>query len=169
MLTESQVTLPAEVTSILGLVRTLSHWMFGCFLAGACLAFVMIFITPLSVFSRWAAFFVAIFTFLAALLITVGSVIATAMWIIFRNALTSVTELNIGANIGIQMFVFMWIASGTAIIAWLVQMGLCCCCASRRDVKTGRKRGSKKAYNTETVGVSEKPARRVFFGRTRKS
>lgn len=105
-----------------------------------------------------------IFTFLAALLITVAAVIATVMFIIMRNAFTSVAEINIQANLGNQMFAFMWIAAGTAIIAWLIQLGECCCCASRRDVRTGRKMGSKKAWNTETVGVSEKP-RRGMFGR----
>ena len=141
--------------------------MFGLFLSGACLAFVMIFITPLSVFSRWAAFFISIFTFLTALFITVASVIATVMFIIMENAFTSVTEINIGATLGIKMFVFMWIAAGCAILAFLIQLGECCCCASRRDVRTGRKRGSKKAWNTETVGISEKPRQRGMFGRKR--
>jgi len=141
--------------------------MFGLFLSGACLAFVLIFINPLSVFSRWVAFVVAIFNFLAALFITVAAVIATVMFIIMKNAFTSVEGLNVNATIGLEMFVFMWIAAGCAIIAWLIQMGECCCCASRRDVRTGRKRGSKKAWNTETTGVNEKPARRGMFGRKR--
>lgn len=148
------VSLPAELTSILDLVKTVSQWMFGLFLSGACVSFVMIFITPLSVYSRWAALFVGFFTFVAALLTTVATVLATVLFIIFRNAITSVTEINIGAHVGTEMFVFMWIASGASIIAWLIQMGLCCCCASRRDVRRGKKRGSKKAWKTETVGVN---------------
>jgi len=84
-----------------------------------------------------------------------------------ENAFTSVTEINIGATLGIKMFVFMWIAAGCAILAFLIQLGECCCCASRRDVRTGRKRGSKKAWNTETVGISEKPRQRGMFGRKR--
>ena len=28
-----------------------------------------------------------------------------------------------------------------------MQLGLCCCCASRRDVKTGRKSGAMKAVS----------------------
>lgn len=142
--------------------------MFGLFLSGTCLAFVMMFLVPLSVFSRWATLPIAIFTFLAALFITVAAVIATVLFIIMQNAVTAVTELNIGANIGTQMFAFMWIAAGTAILAWLIQMGLCCCCASRRDVRRGKKRGSKKAWNTETPGTSEKPPKRGMFGRKNK-
>jgi hypothetical protein len=127
--------------------------MFGLFLTGTCLTFVLIFLMPISVFTRWLALPVAIFAFLNALIVTAASIIATVMFIIFRNTITGVAELNIGAEIGLTIFVFMWIASAFTIFAWLVQMGLCCCCASRRDVKTGRKRGSEKAYDGALSGV----------------
>jgi hypothetical protein len=87
------------------------------------------------------------------------------MFIIMQNAFTSVTELNIGAQLGAKMFAFMWIASAFSILAWLIQTSLCCCCASRRDVKRGKKIGSKKAWQTETPGVSEKESKRGVFGR----
>ncbi|GAB7351969.1 hypothetical protein MBLNU459_g2497t2 [Dothideomycetes sp. NU459] len=149
LLAGATITLPVEVTNILDLIKIVSHWMFGLFLSGACLAFVMIFLNPLAVYSRWLALFTGIFTFLAALLITVAAVIATVLFVIMKNAFTSVTELNIGAELGVEMFAFMWIA----------------------DVKRGKKRGSKKAWNTETTGVNdvnfngEKPAKKGFFGR----
>ncbi|KAG9675808.1 integral membrane protein-like protein, partial [Aureobasidium melanogenum] len=165
LLAGATIALPTDLTDILGLIKTVSHWMFGLFLAGACLSFVMIFLNPLAVFSRWLTLFTGIFTFLTALLITVATIIATVMFIIMQNAFTSVTELNIGANLGGKMFAFMWIATAFSIIAWLIQTSLCCCCASRRDVKRGKKIGSKKAWQTETPGVSEKESKRGFFGR----
>lgn len=128
--------------------------MFALFLSGACLSFVMMFLVPLSVYSRWATLPIMIFTFLAALFTTVASVIATVLFIIMKNAVTSVTELNIGAQIGVKMFAFMWIAAGAAILAWLIQLSLCCCCASRRDVKRGKKKGNKKAW--ENPAMEEK-------------
>lgn len=145
--------------------------MFGLFLTGTCLSFVLIFLMPISVFTRWLALPVAILAFLNALIVTAASIIATVMFIIFRNTITGVKELNIGASIGVTLFVFMWIASGFTILAWLVQMGLCCCCASRRDVKTGRKRGSEKAYhtaaaNTQMTGAKvEEPRKKRFWQR----
>lgn len=141
--------------------------MFGLFLSGACLEFVMMFLVPLSVFSRWATFPIMIFTFLGALFTTVAAVIATVLFIIAQRAVTSATQINIGASIGVEMFAFMWIAAGSAILAWLIQLGQCCCCASRRDVRLGKKRGSKKAWGTETTGMSEKPAgqKRGMFGK----
>lgn len=145
--------------------------MFGLFLTAACLNFLLIFIVPLSIFTRWANLPIAIFTFLGALFVTAAAIIATVMFIIMQNVITSATQLNIHATIGVEMFAFMWIAAATAVLAWLVQMGMCCCCASRRDVRTGRKRGSKKAWNTETPGVSEKSKKKKglpVFGRTKR-
>ena len=95
-------------------------------------------------------------TFLAALFTAVASVLATVMFIIMQNAITQVQQLNIGASIGIEMFVFMWIAAGTAILAWIIQLSLCCCCASRRDVKKGKKRGSMKAWKNDGPNMGEK-------------
>jgi hypothetical protein len=141
--------------------------MFGLFLTGTVLEFVMIFLTPLALYSRWASLATGTLTFLAALCTTVATVIATVLWIIFKNAMKSQTELNIGATIGIKMFVLMWIAAAFAILAWLIQMGLCCCCASRRDVKRGKKRGSKKAGIQNGMYSTEKPPKRKFFGRRR--
>lgn len=146
LLSGATINLPSEVTKILDLIRLVSHFMFGFFLSGTCLAFVMIFAAPLSIFSRWFSLLTSIFTFIVALLLTVASVIATVMFIIMRNAFTSVEDLNIKAALGQRMFAFMWIASGAAIIAALIQIGQCCCCASMRDVKTGRRTGSKKAW-----------------------
>ncbi len=130
--------------------------MFGLFLAGACLTFVMIFLAPLAVYSRWASLPLMVGTFLAALCTTVAAVIATVMFIIMQRAITQVEQLNIGASIGIEMFAFMWIAAGAAVLAWLIQLSLCCCCASRRDVKTGRKRGSMKAWRDDGASADEK-------------
>lgn len=130
--------------------------MFGLFLTGACLTTVCIPLAPLSIYSRWATLPIMLLTFLAALVTTVASVIATVMFIIMKNAITAATELNIGASLGVEMFAFMWIASGTAILAWIVMLGQCCCCASRRDVRTGRKRGSMKAWGDgDRVGGRE--------------
>lgn len=140
------VNLPADINDILDLIKLASQWMFGLFLTSACLSFILMFLMPISVFSRWWTLPIAILAFLNALFVTAASVIATVMFIIFRNVISGVSELNISANIGSYLFGFMWTASAFAIFAWLVQMGLCCCCASRRDVRKGKKRGNEKAY-----------------------
>ena len=129
--------------------------MFGLFLTGTVLSFVLIFAMPLSIFTRWLTLPVAILAFLNALFVTVASVIATVMFVIFRNTIGGVAELNLEAEIGTTMFAFMWVASAFSIFAWLVQMGMCCCCASRRDVKKGKKRGNEKAYHMDGAAATE--------------
>lgn len=125
----------------------------------------MIFIVLLSVFSRWTAFLVMIFTAIDGICIIGASVIATVMFgtllldvlmvilhanyfvVIMQNVFqNTITQVNIGATIGIKMFAFMWVASACALIAFLIQLCLCCCCVSRRDVKKGKKKGIK-AYD----------------------
>lgn len=147
--------------------------MFGLFLTGTILSFLLIFLMPISLFTRWLALPVSLLAFLNALIVTAASIIATVMFIIFRDTITGVAELNIGAEIGLSVFVFMWIASAFAILAWIVQMGLCCCCASRRDVRTGRKRGSEKAYHSALTDAHptaagakvEEPRKKRFWQR----
>ena len=147
LLAGSTIQLPSQLTMILHLIKVASKIMFGFFLAGTCLTFVLIFITPLSIVSRWVAFVVTILTLLNAALITIAAAIGTAMFVIMRNVFqNTVTEVNIQATVGVTMFALMWVAAACAIFAWLIQFSLMCCCASRRDVRTGRKTGSKKAY-----------------------
>lgn len=147
LLAGATIALPANIISALSLVRTASHWMFALFLTGACTCFVSVFLTPLSVYTRWATFPIAIFAFLSALTTTAASIIATVMFIIFSQVIHSAEgEVNIVPEIGIKMFAFMWVASACAIVGWLVQLGLCCCCASRRDVRLGKKTGRANAW-----------------------
>ncbi len=154
LLSGATIALPAEINNILKLIRIASHLMFGFFLTGICMNFVNIFITPVALYSRWWSLPLTIWTFIAALLTTAAAIIGTVMAIIFRNVATSQTELNIGASIGENMFAFMWIGAAFSIFGFLIHLCLSCCGASRRDVKTGRRKGRKSAYRD--VGSDEK-------------
>ncbi|SLM40952.1 Actin cortical patch SUR7/pH-response regulator PalI [Lasallia pustulata] len=112
LLAGATIALPANIVSALTLVRVVSHWMFGLFLTGACTAFVSVFLTPLSIYSRLLTLPIAVLAFVSALATTVATVIATVMFVIFKNVLANAAaEINIGAALGTKMFVFMWIAS----------------------------------------------------------
>jgi hypothetical protein len=146
LLAGATIALPAEVNDILNLIKIASHVMFGFFLAGICMNFVSIFIAPVTLYSRWWSLPFAIWSFIAALLTAAATIIAAVMSIIFRNVITSQEGINIGASLGTDMFVFMWIGTAFSIFGFVIHLCLSCCCASRRDIKTGRRRGSKKAY-----------------------
>ncbi len=109
--------------------------MFGLFLTGAVLDFVMIFVAPLALYSKLVSIPVFLLTFAAALCTTAAAVLGTAIFVIFQNAARAQTDLNIGAAIGDKMFAFMWIAAGFSLFAFLIQLFLLCCCRSRRKSK----------------------------------
>jgi hypothetical protein len=157
LLAGATIALPAEINTILRLIRIASHVMFGFFMTGVCMNFVSIFITPIVLRSRWWSFPIAIWTFIAALLTTVATVIATVMFVIFRNVITSQAGLNIGGSLGTDMFVFMWMGAGFSIVGFIIHLCLSCCCASRRDVRTGRRKGNKKAYGDASTDEKKKP------------
>lgn len=158
LLAGATIVLPEELISVLGIVRTASHWMFGCFLVGTILTFLCIFFAPMA-FSkqpRWThrgrriflrSLPITILTFLALLFTGAGAVIATAMFVIFRNVLANqAAELNIQGDLGIQMMAFEWVAVGLNLLGFVMQIGTCCgiCCC------TGRKRAMRKDPTLET-------------------
>jgi len=127
--------------------------------------FVSIFLAPVTLYSRWWSLPLTIWTFIAALLTTAASIIATVMAVIFRNVVTSQAGLHIGASIGVQMLAFFWVASAFSIFGFVIHFSLMCCCASRRDVKTGRRKGANSAYGD--VSNVEKTAQIGGKGRSR--
>jgi hypothetical protein len=142
LLAGATIALPSQINSVLTLIKIASQWMFGLYLAGVILAGLLIFLSPLALYTRWASFPLVILGFLAAVCLVVSAGISTAMFVIMQVAVTSVTRLNIRAEIGVGMFVCMWIGALAAVLGWVVLFSGCCCCASRRDVKTGRKMGA---------------------------
>lgn len=94
---------------------------------------------------------------LVALVFTaVGAVIATVMFMIFRNTFENATEVNIQAQLGPQMLAFMWVAVALNLLGLLVQFGACCgvCCGSRRE----KKRMKRERYRTTSSSFVEKEA-----------
>jgi len=108
--------------------------------------FVSIFLVAVVLYSRWWSLPIAIWTFIAALLTTTAAIIGTVMSVIFKNVLTSQPGLNIGASIGTDMFAFMWVGAGFSFLGFAIHLGMSCCCASRRDVISGRRKGRLSAY-----------------------
>ncbi|KAL4914248.1 SUR7/PalI family-domain-containing protein [Aspergillus aurantiobrunneus] len=184
LLAGASIALPSDITDALDLAREASHWMFGLFITATVLTFVLIFLTPLAVSSRppqtlspdaevnrrhpahrrrtfifLRALPFAIITFLAALFTIVASVIATVMFIIFKNVFAGDSyQLNIKAELGTRMLAFMWIASGFNLLAFIVELGSCCaaCCGGRKARKQ-LKHHSKDSATTGTGTGSATP------------
>ena len=165
LLAGATIVLPADINNVLNLVRIASNLMFTFFLTGLVMNFVAVFVVVLAWYSRWWSLLLALFTFVAALLTTAAAVIATVMFTIFRNVVTSQAGLNIGAKLGIQMLTFMWIGAGGSLLGFGIHLCLSCCCASRRDVRTGRKMGRRSALTVNSEVVKHAETRGV--GRSR--
>ncbi|CAJ2502704.1 Uu.00g100980.m01.CDS01 [Anthostomella pinea] len=146
----ASIALPSEVNDILRILRIASHIMFGFFMAGLVLSFILMLATPVVIRSRWWSLPYSIVSFLVALLVLVASALGTAMSIVFKYALSSQSDLNIKADVGIKMLVFMWIATLFTVLSFFIHAGMGCCCTSRRDIRTGRKGG-----RTQTEETSE--------------
>ena len=166
LLAGAAVRLPARAAAVLRLVRVASHAMFGCFFAAALLSALLAAALPLAVRSRlWASVPLALLAAANALLAAAAATVATALFVVFRNAVAGVTALHVRARLGAPLFAFAWTAAAAALLAALVQAALCCCCASRRDVATGRKRGAEKAYHLPADAASGERRRWLRFGR----
>lgn len=159
------IALPANVVNILKIVKKASNWMFALFFTGTVLTFVSLLVSWTSIYSRWAALTNAILSFLAALTTTAATIIATVMFIIFRNVFDGEPQINIKASLGKEMFAFMWIAAGSAILGSSFQIGMCCCCTTRRDVTTGRKKAKRPEAAGGTIEEKAGMRRRMFFRR----
>lgn len=113
--------------------------MYTFFMAGSVLNAVMLAATPLVMLSRWWSLITIIISGLAGILLTIAAIIATVISIAARVALTAQDQLNISADIGVLMFAFMWVAAVVTLIAFFMQLGLCCCCTDRHRRKISEK------------------------------
>ncbi|KAI1380762.1 SUR7/PalI family-domain-containing protein [Hypoxylon crocopeplum] len=159
----ASIALPSEVNDILNILRIASNIMFGFFITGLVLDFVLMLLAPVVLYSRWWSLPFGFFALLATLLVLIASALGTAMSLIFKYALTSQTDLNVGADIGTKMLAFMWIATGFTLIAFIIHASLCCCCTSRRDIRTGRKGGRR--HNDQDATHEKKGLNMPKFGR----
>jgi hypothetical protein len=169
LLAGASITLPTEILDVLNLVRLASAWMFSCFLAGILLTFLCAMVAPLG-FSqkpRWQhkarrVFLrqlpITVLTFLALLFTAAGSVIATVMFVIFKQKFSGAADLNIEASLGKPMLAFMWVATGLDLMGFFMQIGTCCgvcCCTGRRRAE---RKGQTQISRSNTDAVREKDA-----------
>jgi hypothetical protein len=157
LLAGATIALPTEVITILNILRLASQIMFGFFLTACLLTFILVLLSPLVLWSRWYSLPFALISFIDAVLIVVASVIGTVISWVFKYAAESQSELNIRAYVGTRMMVFVWVASGFALMAFVIHAGLGCCCASKRDIATGRRpvRSGSGRSTTERGGSEE--------------
>ncbi|KAG9502965.1 hypothetical protein J7337_005800 [Fusarium musae] len=124
LLAGAQIALPAEAVTVLNLLKIGSRIMYGCFMAGICIDFVLIPLSLLVIRTRWWSLVITVLAFCTAVLVSLAAIIATVISVAAKVALTAQDQLNIKANIGIKMFVFMWLAAIFTDVAFLLHAAM---------------------------------------------
>jgi lysylphosphatidylglycerol synthetase-like protein (DUF2156 family) len=152
LLSGARIALPSEVRTILKVLEVGFKIMYGFFMAGTVFNLVLLLGTPLVMRTRWFSLFISLLGGLSGIFLGVAAIIATVISVAAKIALTAQNQLNIQADIGVQMFVFMWIGALTTNIAFLLHAAMGCCCKPDRSNKTkaaseGSPEGSTKRRN----------------------
>jgi hypothetical protein len=114
------IALPTQILTILDILRITSNIMFGFFITGAVIAFIMAFLSPMAVQTRWWSLGLAIVAFITGFIVGAAAIIGSVISIAFKVAVTAQSDLNIKSEVGVRMFVFMWIAAGCCLYSFLV-------------------------------------------------
>jgi hypothetical protein len=133
LLAGATIALPDEVNTILNLLRIGQQTMYGFFMAGLLFSGIMLVLTPLAVRARLWSLPLSIFSIATALCVNCGAIIATVLTVGAKYALTAQNELNIGVEVGVRMFVLMWLAALCSTVGFLLHAAMGCCCRIRKE------------------------------------
>ena len=108
--------------------------MFALFLTALVLSFfLLVAATPLVHRSRLWSIPAGILALIAAVCATGAAVLATIMSVGAKIALTSVDALNISADVGVAMFVLIWLGTVCIDVAAIFHMAMACFCAPHKE------------------------------------
>ncbi|KAI5857112.1 SUR7/PalI family-domain-containing protein [Tricharina praecox] len=125
LLEGATIAIPADISDALDMARKASHWMFASFFVGISFLLVSFLIGWLGHLTRRTAFTVTLISVIAGLFTTIGAGLSTILYSQFQGVFESSPEFNIRANMGQQMYAFVWLAAGFAILAAVVNVWAC--------------------------------------------
>lgn len=160
LLAGAQIALPAEVLTVLDLLRLGSKVMFGLFIAGIVLSFIMIPLTFLVFRSRIWCIPVIIISILTMVCVVGGTILATVFSLAAKYALTLQSELNISADISPPMIASTWIPALLTTTAFFLHSAVGCCChGAPGKTEKRREKGTSQGSRSGSPQVSEKKRR----------
>ncbi|KFH44763.1 SUR7 family protein-like protein [Hapsidospora chrysogenum ATCC 11550] len=148
LLAGATIALPAEVVTVLDLLRLGSRVMYAFFMSGTVVNLVLMLLSPLAMRSRWFSLGISILAAISTVLVAVASIIATAISVAIKIALSAQDEVDVRAEIGVKMFVFMWLATIFTTLAFMLHAAMGCCCKPERKAASS-------GHGESTVEVSE--------------
>lgn len=160
LLAGAQIALPGEVLTILELLRLGSKIMFGLFIAGIVLSFIMIALTFLVFRSRLWSIPIVILSILTMICVVGGTILATVFSLAAKYALTMQSDLNITADISPLMIASTWIPALLTTTAFFLHSAVGCCChVAPRKMDERREKGPSEGSGSASPQVSEKKKR----------
>lgn len=125
LLKGATIAIPADILDALSIARKASHWMFVSSFVGMSFLLVSFLIGWIGHPTRRTALMVTILSAIAALFTTIGAALSTILYSKFQGVFESSPEFNIHANMGKQMYTFVWLAAGFAILAAAINILTC--------------------------------------------
>ncbi|GAO51330.1 hypothetical protein SAICODRAFT_20854 [Saitoella complicata NRRL Y-17804] len=138
LLIGASVAIPTSITSDIARVRIASRWIFGLYMTGVCLSFVTLLIMCIGALGRRWAVLPVITGFLAWLMTTAASVVATVLWKIVQNVFNNATEVNVIVSLSTEMLAMEWLAVAFSTIALLFLLISLCTPKGRKTVEKQR-------------------------------
>ncbi|KAF8425687.1 SUR7/PalI family-domain-containing protein [Tirmania nivea] len=137
LLKGAKIALPEDIAKPLELAKGASYWMFVTWLVGAVFTLLSVCGSWVAIYSRWTTGCTGAVVGVAMGCITIGATMATTIYSLFRSTFEKAPGVTVSGILGKEMFMYMWMAAGFNMAAFVLQCGMCCCV---RTEKQDRKR-----------------------------
>jgi len=164
LLAGAKIALPTQVLTILTFLKAGQQAIFGFFVTGLVLNFILTFMSLMALRSWTWSVPLVFFAFVTGLLINAATIVATIFSIAAKYALTLQSELNIKANVSGVMLAAMWVAALLSSAAFFLHAAVACCCHRHRKKHMDDRGERKKAKRGEAMDeMAETAKKRISF------
>lgn len=94
----------------------------------------------MAIYSKLAAGFTGAVLGIAMTSTMVAAATATTIYSLFRSTFEKAPDVTISGILGREMFVYMWMASGFLVGAFILHCAMCCCMRTEKGYRKRRAR-----------------------------
>lgn len=145
LLRGAKIALPQDIALPLDLARAASYWMYVCWVVSMAFTLLSICTGWMAIYSHLAAGFTGAVVGIAMTSTMIAAATATTVYSLFRSTFEKAPEVTISGILGQEMFVYMWMASGFLLGAFVLHCAMCC---GMRTEKGYRKRRAREELAT---------------------
>ncbi|RPB19381.1 hypothetical protein L211DRAFT_749162, partial [Terfezia boudieri ATCC MYA-4762] len=127
LLKGAKIALPKNIEKPLELAQGASYWMFVSWIVGAVFTLLSVCGGWVAIYARWAAGCTGAVVGVAMGCTTIGAAMATTIYSLFRSTFEKAPGVTVSGILGEEMFIYMWMAAGFNMAAFVLHCGMCCC------------------------------------------